>query len=353
MTSRQHVDSKPASHPQVLVVGGNAGTWDASERAHESSVTSGIEAWVFATGGRYVCGRDVTPDIIARHDIVIMNLNAIAEPEQLSSVRRLAENRPDHVHWMTLLEGDMKWYLKPLPHLRELFNASTFVNCINIHAHDFIRSLTTSPVHTLGIPYPAAGVRACATPRERRTRSVHICPFLRSRWNDYAVAKELDAPIRGFERRQSLKWKTLASNYRTTGSALDRDANRKYVQSIFHSPPVDIAYEMWFAEYYRHASASKLWLNLDDRFTWGRFVLDAAALGVPVISTASTGHAPRLFPELTVQTPFDIAEATRMAQRVLEDDAFSARVCEHAWEQLQEYAPKNMREKLWTILEYA
>lgn len=345
--------ASPRNERRVLVAGGNHGRWSAAERPQDASLVSGIESWVFATNGRYMRYDAVTADDVKSCDVLIMNLNAIGKPSELRHSLALAENRPSHVRWVTLLEGDMRTYLRPVPHLRELFNASTFVNCINVHAHDFIQSLTTAPVHTVGIPYPADGVRACATPRQQRTQSVHICPFLRSRWNEYAVAKDLGVPTRGFERRQSLKWKTLASNYRTTGSALDRDANRKYVQNIFHSPPVDVAYEMWFADYYRHASTSKLWLNLDDRFTWGRFVLDAAALGVPVISTASTGHAPRLFPELTVQTPFDIKEAAHMARRVLEDDAFSARVCEHAWEQLQEYAPDNMREKLWTILEHA
>ncbi|MFM2133229.1 MAG: hypothetical protein RL156_510 [Bacteroidota bacterium] len=345
--------SAHASLPRVLVVGGNKGRWTAAERAHEAGLVSGVEAWVFATGGNYVCGRELTPAMIAEHDVVIMNLNAITEPQRLASVRALAENRPTHVQWVNLLEGDMRWYLRPLPHLRELFDAGTFVNCINVHAHPFIQSLTASPVHTLGIPYPAHGVRACATPWPQRKRSVHICPFLKTRWSEYAVAKNLSLPITGYERRLSRKLNTLVRNYQSTGSFVNRDINKQFADSIYHTPAVDVQYEMWFEDYYRFTSSSALWLNLDDRYTWGRFVLDAAALGVPLVSTISTGHSARFFPELTVQSPFDVTEAESMARRVLTDDAFAAQAADYAWEQLQEYTPQRMKEKLLNILERA
>jgi SAM-dependent methyltransferase len=337
--------------PRILVVGGNLGTWKAQDRAYEADLLNGIESWVFASNGTYCNELDITPRMIADFDIVIMNLNAIVSSKRLQQVRALAENRPKHVIWMTLLEGDMRSYLKPMPHLRELFDASSFVNCINIHAEHFIQSLTQSPVITLGIPYPVDGVRACAIPWEQRSRTVHICPFLKTRWNEFQVAKQLHLQIIGYERRLSRKFRNLLSYFRDYGTLFNVDINREYVSKLLHSADLTIEYAKPFKEYYAHASSSLLWLNLDDRYTWGRYVLDAAALGVPIISTISTGHAPKLFPELTVQNPFDIDTAVQMAHRVMDDDRFAKNACDYALEHIQEFKPDMMMKKLYTIID--
>lgn len=336
--------------PSVLVAGGNPGAWDYSERLRDAPWVSGIESWVYATAGRYKEYTEVTHDDVRNSDVVIMNLNAVEKPGNLRMVRELAETRPAHVRWVTLLEGDMRSYLRPMAHLREIFDASTMVNCINVHAHEFIASLTTAPVHTLGIPYPADGVRSCSTPLEQRQRSVHICPFLRTRWSEYAVARQLDMPVRGFERRVSRSMRRLWSNYRRFGSATRTDVNKQFVAKMYRQPPVDVSYEMWFDGYYAHAGSSWLWLNLDDRYTWGRFVLDAAALGVPIISTASTGHAPLMFPDITVNTPFDVQAAVLHAKRLCEDMEFYASVTRYAWDKVQDLRPEAMRQRLWTLL---
>jgi hypothetical protein len=42
-----------------------------------------------------------------------------------------------------------------------------------------------------------------------------------------------------------------------------------------------------------------------------------------------------------------------MARRVLTDDAFAAQAADYAWEQLQEYTPQRMKEKLLNFLERA
>lgn len=344
------INSMQSQLSNVLVVGGNPGQWTAEQRSYEAHYVNGVEAWVFALGGRYVHESLVTPRMIAESDLVIMNLNAIKEPQRLAKIRSLAEQRPSKVQWMTLLEGDMQWYLKPLPHLRELFDASTFVNCINVHAEAFIQSLTSSPVYTLGIPYPAEGIRSFATQHNQRDECVLICPFLRMRQNEYAIAKQLNLPIRGFERRLSVKPSTIMSNKRLYGSMFQRDVNKHYIDGIMNDPKIDIHYETRLDVFYAEAGKAKLWLNLDDRYTWGRYVLDAAALGVPIISTVNTGHATKLFPDLTVDSPFAIDQAVLIARTLLNDPEFAQSVCDRAWEGLQEYTPERVTQRLWTIL---
>lgn len=336
---------------KVIVAGGNPGHWHANDRAYEAHLVNGVEAWVFALNAEYVCEKNLTPSMIAKTDLLILNLNAIKEPRRLINVFELLINRPSHVQVMTLLEGDMLWYLKPLPFLQKIFDASTFVNCINIHAESFIQSMTHTPVHTLGIPYPVHGVRKLSKARSTRSNTIHICPFLRMRRSEYQVAKQLNLPIRGFERRLSVKPSTLISNKIHHGSMFQRDINKQYVSSILNDSSIDIIYEEGFHRYFSIVADSSLWLNFDERYTWGRYVLDAAALDVPIISTVNTGHAKKLFPDITIDSPFAIDQALDMAKRVLGDQAFSKQVSEYAWEQLQEYTPEQLTNRLWEILE--
>lgn len=75
---------------------------------------------------------------------------------------------------------------------------------------------------------------------------------------------------------------------------------------------------------------------MDERYTWGRYVLDAACLGVPIITTRSTGHGDVLFPDVTVENAFEIGQAVRCARSVLDDDdrynAVAAYAQEHIWQ---------------------
>jgi len=336
---------------KVIVAGGNPGQWHANDRSFEAHLVNGVESWVFALNAEYICEKNLTPNIIAKVDLLILNLNAIKEPERLRHVYDLLNNRPSHVQVMLLLEGDMQWYLQPLPYLQQIFDASTIVNCINVHAESFIQSMTKTSVHTLGIPYPVHGVRGLVKPREQRSKTIHICPFLRMRRSEYQVAKKLNRPIRGFERRLSIKASTLFTNLKQYGSMFNRDVNKQYMSSILNDPSIDIIYEEGFERYYSIVADSALMLNFDERYTWGRHVLDAAALDVPMISTVNTGHAQKLFPELMIDSPFAIDQALDKAQKVLGDEAFAKQVSDYAWEQLQEYAPEKIVERMWKLLE--
>ncbi len=339
-----------SKHPRVLVVGGNSGEWSAEQKPQEARYVNGVEAWVYATNGRYASHQRFHSSQFDNVDIVIVNLNQIADPGRLKHMRYLAENRPSRVQWVTLLEGDMRDYLKPREHLRELFAASTMVNCINRHATAFIQELSSAPVHMIGIPYPVDGVRSQMTPINQRELRAQICPFVLQRWSEYHVARKLNIPISGMERRLTRKARRLLDNYLNYGSAWDKFHQFKSAEKLFTDPPIQMQHEAWFETYYRQCGSAKLWLNLDERYTWGRYVLDAAALGVPIISTLSTGHADILFPETTVATPFDVETAYTLAQRLLNDEQFYARVVEHAQQGIEEYAVDKVTKKLYQAL---
>ena len=57
------------------------------------------------------------------------------------------------------------------------------------------------------------------------------------------------------------------------------------------------------------------WLNLDPRFTWARYrQIDAAALGIPIITTASTGHGEILFPQTTLANEYQLGTQSELGR---------------------------------------
>jgi hypothetical protein len=136
--------------PRVLVIGGNPGRWNARERAQLAPYATGIEAWVHATQGVYIDHTSVSLRDVNQFDIVICNTNQISSSSAVEKYARLAENRRDSVLWVSLLEGDMRHYMRPSPFVRRALDASTLVNCINHNATESIQQTTSARVAYIG-----------------------------------------------------------------------------------------------------------------------------------------------------------------------------------------------------------
>jgi hypothetical protein len=87
-------------------------------------------------------------------------------------------------------------------------------------------------------------------------------------------------------------------------------------------------------------------LNLDERYTWARNVLDCAALQIPCISTANTLHAKELFPELIVTNLYDFENTKKLLYRLLEDSSFYDNNCNINEEYLLNFSYFKLKEKL-------
>ncbi|MBU3678946.1 MAG: hypothetical protein FGM32_04980 [Candidatus Kapabacteria bacterium] len=329
------------THPKVLLIGGNRGRWTWQDRLHDARYDNGIEAWVHATQGTHVDHASVTLDDVNRADVVICNTNGLFKPKEAMRYIRLAEQRRSGVLWVSLLEGDMRDYMRPHDLVRRAFDASDLVNCINRHATDAIQGLTTTPVRYIGIPYPVEGVRSQATPIAERLCRVYICAFLMKRWNDAIVARQLGIPVDGYHVRMHRRLSELHRNWKRYGTIFDKSAPATIARSMYRDMDLTARPESRMAEYYAAMGRNMLWINMDERYTWARYVLDAAALGVPIITTQSTGHGDVLFPDTTVATPFDVVDAVRRSRRLLDDVDHYCHVSAHAQELIWQYdAPK-------------
>jgi hypothetical protein len=136
---------------RVVLLSSNRGRWSAKGQNHTTE--NGVEAWVYAFEGDYIGYDEVTPKDIQQYDLVIANTNHIGI-NYLPKILSLAEAQPKSVKWVSLIEGSATDYLKPMPFIRRVLDASDFVNVINRHTLSFFQALTSTPCEYIGIPYP-------------------------------------------------------------------------------------------------------------------------------------------------------------------------------------------------------
>ncbi|HEY6171599.1 MAG TPA: hypothetical protein VIX80_04980 [Candidatus Kapabacteria bacterium] len=332
-------------HPRVLVLGGNKLPWKASDRPHEAATMTGIESWVYAFGGDYLCGMDATPAIVSKYDIVIGNTNLTFIPHLIT----LAESRGHETKWVSLIEGSGTDYLRPIPGVPKIFDVSDLVISINKYTTDLFRAMTTTRVEYIGIPFPAETIRKLSTPIDKRLKEIYLSPFLLNRWSEVFVARQAKIPYYGIERRLTRKVKTLLPNlkkYRTVDPKYFMDKAKR----LYNEPMLSIRRESSLEEHFRNEGSAMLWLNFDERYTWGRNVLDAAALGIPIISTRSTGHQEDFFPLLLLETPFELEKALALTLRLTNDQEFYREVSTIPLERFAHLRPEYMSAKLLDVL---
>lgn len=339
------------SQPKVLVIAGIRESWSANERQKQAATMNGVEAWVYAFNGDYKGENSVTPEDIAQYDIIIGNTNYIRQTKHAEKLFKLINSRPAHTKWITLIEGCASDYLIPAPFIKQIFDSSDLVNCINIHSLPLLKALTRTRVEYIGIPYPVDEIMKLRVPIEKRNKSAFCCGLLLKRWNDYHVAKQLGLMYYGYERGFSRKLKYAVKNWREHRSVFNQNKAFDTVRNIYNDPNLQIRKIAAQNDYFSHNANAYLWVNLDDRYTWGRYVLDAAALGIPIISTFSTGHAQELFPLTTLNNEYCIDEAVELGKRLVDDYDFYKAVSEYPADKMEHLKPDVMREKLITALE--
>jgi len=336
--------SQKTFEPRVLVSGGKPGRWSAAGKTLDESLCSGVQSWVYAFNGDYIGHQDITAHDLDNYDIVIMNTN-----NPLSPLVRLAQDRPGSIKWISLIEGSADEYFVPHADLRRLLNMSDLVNVINRNSLPLFRALTTNKVEYIGMPYPVDGVKKFITPFEKRKKCVFLCTQLLRRWNDYLAAREIGVAYYGYEMKKSLGGKlSLFYDVIKTGVPFwGRDANIEKAEILYEDNRLDIReFTKDFKKYFSENSDSYFWMNLDSRYTWARFVLDAAALHMPIISTKSTYHSEIFFPLTTVAHAMDIERAIEIGRQLIRDRDFYEHVATYPEGKMDFLKAESMKQAL-------
>lgn len=343
---------RTAAEPRVLLTGEKDGRWAANGKTVDELLVTGVMSWVYAFNGDYVGHRQLTPQDLQRYDLVIANLN-----RPLAPLLRLAQARPASLRWVSLVEGPAHEYFGPEPDLKALLDASDLVNVINRHSLPLFQALTRRPVAYIGIPYPVDGVRQLRVPIEARRRRVFLCAHLTRQWNEYLVGRTLDLPCYGYAVRRppSRGLSRLKALVRGDGSSRNDEAHldetRALYRAIFPDEAVGVvSHTKDMKRYFLEHRDALFWISLDSRHTWSRFVLDAAALGMPMITTAATSHGVLLFPETTVTHAMELDRVTALGRQLIADREFYDRVATYPEDKLEFLRPGPMTRALLDAL---
>jgi len=313
---------------------------------HMKNTMNGIEAWAFTFWGDYCGYKNAKDSDIANYDIIIANTNF----DRFQEYFRLRDKVSRHARWIALIEGSAGDYIRPNPKIKKALDTADVVNCINKYSLSLLRAITTTRVEYLGIPYPAESIRELSVPIAERRREVLLCQPLTSRWNDYFVARELGLEYYGFEHLLSRKLKLLWNNYKKYGSFTNKQAAFENVRRLYNDPQLRIEPVTNLSRVFQITGKSFIWMNLDDRYTWGRNVLDAAALQIPVITTRSTGHAQDLFPATTLVDEYDLETAITIGKRLIADEEFYRSVADIPLEKFEHLSHETMKKTLLSWL---
>ncbi len=249
------------------------------------------------------------------------------------SLTMLAAHRQPHQTWITLIEGAAEDYFEQIAPIQNLLNASNLVISINRHTLPFWRSITSTRVENIGIPYPLDYVSAFQTPFDSRNDEVLVAPRAGA-GPSAIVAQSVGGGVVYAERMARTPKSVLKT--KKTGVRLRRH-NMDIRREALGENGLEYRFELPLTEFYTQAGKMSFWVNLDPRHTWARFVLDGAALGMPQIATASTDHAQHLYPDTTVDTPLDLERACALAARLKTDSQFRRHVSETAARQIRNY----------------
>ena len=333
-----------ADLPKTLVCANNSGSWRWVDRAKEENTMNGIESWVYALRGRYKHASMLQAKDVQENDLVILNLDY---PLLTHYHSVLSQDSVRRAKVIGLYEGSLDRVNPYRMVWSQVADSCDLVVAINGYGLDYLRSLTSTRVELIGLPYPVDGMRELAVPLEQRKQSLLLCGWLLERSTDYVAVKDIGLPMVGYERafKRTLR---RAIQHRTT----DRKRWVLRAEEVYGDDNLSIYMQTGLKEYFMLARSLLLWVNLDSRYTWARYVIDAAALGIPIITTENTWQGPRLFPDLVVESPYDVKGAEVLARRLIEDSEFYQAVVEQASQKLDWYRPEATVERLYKALDF-
>ena len=286
---------------------------------------SGIGSFVIAFEGDVALTKKTTVEQLNQYDLVIANLDRSC----LDDLLVLQVSRDSKVKGVSLIERCATDYLPANLELKKILDGSDLVNVINKHSLGFFRALTSAHCEYIGIPYPAEQIRkSFFVPKEQRVRRIMLPAYVDPPGitcnASYLAAKGHGLPMFGAQKERF--------NY----------GDNDYQPFVQRDPLPYMAFE----------GNSYAFMNLDHRYTWGRNVLDCAAMGVPCIATRSTGHAADFFPDLIVLDEFQVERASWLLECLIKDDAYYKKVMDYSWrpEIFAEYTHDKIREKIMSFL---
>lgn len=230
-----------------------------------------------------------------------------------------------------------KFNLKHKLDFLQIINQVDGLATIVENTNSFYQALTTQPVFFLGVPVPVEKTKNSVIPFDQKQKSI-------------TIVSGVNLPSGGITNLAAFleikKERNIPIKYFLT--------DKKEMQSLkkFNINAEIIIGRFIWEDFIRKISSSYIVLNMDFRWTWGRLACDCAALGIPSIGTFNSHSQKILFPKLCVD-PFDIQNAKKLAQKLLNSKDFYQECSQYAQKKVEQFnftnAKKNFLQNLKRI----
>ncbi len=215
-------------------------------------------------------------------------------------------------------------------------NCDVFVNYYHEAISDYLKLFTSTPVVNFPQFYPFEFAKSFFTPIDGKEQVIFISGH--SQRTDHVASMLVARKVQELHPEFTIE---LVGRPKQSLEPL-QGAN-------FRVAP----FQRRWADYMEKTKKNYLVLDLDNTWTLGRVVRDAAAVGSPCIGLNSGSQA-SLFPDLVCRDIIDTDKAIELGAKLIEDKSFYRGVQRKAFEKLEECSFENSVKRLHNMLkEYA
>jgi glycosyltransferase involved in cell wall biosynthesis len=267
---------------------------------------------------------DIKKESLENFDVVHVNYTP-TNASYISAIRDALGDRSSTKLVANVDFGTKMWNrMDPLV-MKEMLNKADCVFHVESNGANRLSRLLGKTVHV--IPHPT-DIESIAKGRKKERSTVISCQYHRyeDTWQEYYyglinVRKEYD------------ELHTILMNYTPPKAT---EMARVPIVCLFDA----IAERMSYSFYIEHLSKSLINVDVTNDFTYGRGIVDAAALGVPTVGSNTIEAQRVIWPELAI-TPGKDMIMEKAVQELLEDESLRDDMAQQGIEKCEDYSLEN------------
>ncbi len=296
-----------------------------------------IESWALALDADHLSGVSGSPKIWAAlntYNVILINQNTT----MYNLTCEIKKNCP-HPFLVAIAEGSVSdistFSAKNLLMMIRAARSCDLYGILINWAAPCYSQLTNKPVHWIGLPFYSEFFAPHRThPRKKKPENPvialqHSPGSGRNGLSGLVIASKIPGA------------KILCPGLRSDSQEL---IDLLGVKNVDHFP-----YLEWH-DYIHKYSRAYLAIHLDTLYTYGRFPLDMAALGIPTIGSNRNQTNKILWPQLTVDPIKEIPLAQKLALRLIDDRKFYIEQVESGLFALTQFDPDDAKNRLLNII---
>ena len=282
-------------------------------------------SWAYTFSGDTICGRTINDySVFDQYRIVLIELTA----NMIDVAIEIKKQTKCYLIGVPESEMIPLWPFATLKKYKEMLDMCDLVGVINEKALEPMRTLTSSRVEYVGLPYPLAWAK-------EQLKGVKKNNLIELGNMNTGVGVPYNI----------LVFKKLDFN----GIFYFNPSPERNIIQNLAGGRLKCLQPKGYQDYYREHLSNFLGLHMDIRYTVGRYPLDCAAANIPLVGTPYAQSQGHLYPSTSVNH-WEIDKAVDLIRRLYFDSIFYDRVVEYANEKLKDFDIDVTRQRLLSYL---